>query len=158
DILAWLALNPPLILQGQVWRLVTWIFIPNTTGPIFIIFFLMFTWWLGEMLESTWGSFRLNLYYLLGMAGCTVAAFLFGASGANFLLTLSLLLALATLAPDQEILFLFFPLKLKWVACLSIIYPWGYLFVTEGLGMQVMIGICLLNYLLCLGPSLGGDM
>jgi len=158
EILAWLALSPQLILEGQVWRLVTWIFIPNTTSPIFIIFFLMFTWWLGEMLESTWGTFRLNLYYLLGMAGCTVAAFLFGASGANFILSLSLLLALATLAPDQEILFLFFPLKLKWVACLSLIYPWGFLFVTEGFGMQIMIAICLLNYFLFFGPSLFREM
>jgi membrane associated rhomboid family serine protease len=152
-IIEWLTLDPTLILQGQVWRLVTWIFIPNTDSLFFILFFLMFTWWLGDMLEAAWGSFRLNIYYLLGMAGGTLAAFIFGASAGNYLLTFSMLLALATLAPDEQILFLFFPLKLKWVACISLL-PLGYNFVTGGVAMQMMIAMCLLNYFIFFAPRL----
>jgi len=149
-----LELNRAAILNGEIWRLVTWIFLPNTSSPLWILFYLMFTWWVGETLESIWGTFRLNAYYLVGVIGCALAAFLFGASGGNYLLVLSLLLAIATLAPDQEILLLVFPVKLKWVALISIIFPWGLLFVTEPLGFKAMILICLGNYLLFFGPHL----
>jgi len=149
-----LELNRAAILNGEIWRLVTWIFLPNTSSPLWILFYLMFTWWVGETLESIWGTFRLSAYYLIGVIGCALAAFLFGASGGNYLLVLSLLLAIATLAPDQEILLLVFPVKLKWVALISIIFPWGLLFVTEPLGFKAMILICLGNYLLFFGPHL----
>lgn len=148
-----LALDPALVLQGQVWRLVTWIFLPTTTSLLWIFFYLMFTWWVGDSLEATWGTFRLNLYYLLGMAGSTLAAFLFGGSGGNFLLNISLLLAIATVAPNMEILFFFFPLKLKWVALLSLVYPWGLLFLGGAFGTKMVILVCLLNYFLFFGPA-----
>jgi membrane associated rhomboid family serine protease len=149
-----LELNRAAILNGEIWRLVTWIFLPNTSSPLWILFYLMFTWWVGETLESIWGTFRLNAYYFIGVLGCTLAAFLFGISGGNYLLVLSLLLAIATLAPDQEVLLLVFPVKLKWVAVISIIFPWGLLFVTGPLGVKAMILICLGNYLLFFGPQM----
>lgn len=148
-----LILDPILVMQGQVWRLVTWIFIPTTGSFFWILFYLMFTWWVGDTLEAAWGAFRLNLYYLLGMLGSTLAAFLFGSSGANFLLSFSLLLAIATLAPDMEILFFFLPLKLKWVALISLVYPWGLLFIGGSFGTRMVILFCLLNYFLFFGPQ-----
>lgn len=148
-----LILDPSLVVQGQVWRLLTWIFIPTTTSFLWILFYLMFTWWSGDMLEATWGTFRLNLYYLLGFLGSTLAAFLFGGSGGNELLTFSLLLALATVAPDMEILFFFLPLKLKWVAIISLVYPWGLMFVAGGPGIKAVILTCLLNYFVFFGPQ-----
>ncbi len=152
-----LALDPQLILQGQVWRLFSWILIPTTTDFLWIFFYLFFTWWLGETLEATWGAFRLNLYYLLGMIGCTAAAFLFGMTFANFLLSFSLLLAVATVAPDTEILFFFFPLKIKWVAVISLVFPWGFSFVTGDFATRAAIIVCLLNYLIFFGPHLYRD-
>ncbi len=149
-----LDLDREAILSGQVWRLATWIFLPNTTSALWIFFYLMFTWWVGETLEMIWGTARLNAYYLLGVMGCTVAALLFGISGGNFLLILSLLLAIATLAPDERVLLLVFPVKLKWVAILSIAYPWGLLFVTGSWGIRAMIVVCLANYLLFFGGRL----
>jgi membrane associated rhomboid family serine protease len=147
-------LNPALVLQGQVWRLVTWVFIPTTTSMLWIFFYLMFTWWAGEMLEATWGTARLNLYYLVGMAGCTISAFLLGPNFGNAILSFTLLLALATLSPDHEILFFFFPMKLKWVALLTLVYPWGFYFVGGGISTQVAILVCLGNYLVFFGPQL----
>lgn len=148
-----LALDRDAIFRGEVWRLVTWIFLPNTTSPIWILFYLMFTWWLGETLEGLWGSFRLNLYYAIGVIGCSLAALLFGVSGGNFLLSLSLLFAVATLAPDEQVLLLIIPVKLKWLALISLVYPWGLLFFTGPLGVKAMIVVCLANYLVFFGPG-----
>jgi len=148
-----LALDRSAILRGEVWRLVSWIFLPNTSSPIWIFFYLMFTWWLGESLEAVWGAFRLNLYYLIGVIGCTVAALVFGISAGNFLLTLSLLFAIATVAPDEQVLLLIFPVKLKWLALISLVYPWGLLLVVGPLGVKAMIVVCLANYLVFFGPG-----
>ena len=81
---ATMELRPDLILNGQFWRLFTYVFIPPVTigsafEYIFIFMYLNFLWLVGEALEQAWGSFRLNAYYLLGMLGTTAAAFLFGA-------------------------------------------------------------------------------
>ncbi len=141
------------ILQGQVWRLVSWIFIPDTLSPIWVIFYLMIVWWTGDLLENTWGAFRLNAYYFLGMFFCIASALIFGASGGNVFLNLSLFLAVATLAPNLEILFLLvIPLKLKWVALISLLWP-AYILVTGSLPVKMIVVMCLGNYLIFFGPS-----
>lgn len=147
-----LSLDPAAIAAGQVWRLVTWIFIPTTMSLLWIIFYLMFTWWMGDLLESTWGAFRLNLYYLVGYLGGTAAAMLFGASFGNIALNASLLFAIGTLAPNLEILlFGILPLRLKWVALIS-----AALFVIEAVtsdwGTRAAILIAFGNYLLFFCP------
>ncbi len=152
EYLSRFVLNPALVMQGEIWRLITWTFIPTTFSPIWIFCFLSFTWFISDCLEATWGSFRLNVYYLLGVIGCTASAFVFGASGGNVILTLSLLLAAATLAPNFEILFLIFPLKLKWVAVIGLI-PIVLTLLSGGLAIQFLIVVSLLNYLLFFGPT-----
>ena len=149
-----LFLDRDAILQGQVWRLVSWIFIPDTLSPIWVIFYLMVVWWTGELLEGTWGTFRLNAYYFLGMFFCVASALIFGASGGNMFLNLSLFLAVATLAPNMEILFLLvIPLKLKWVALISLLWP-AYILVTGSLPVKMIVIMCLGNYLIFFAPSL----
>lgn len=148
-----LDLDRSAVLRGEVWRLVTWIFIPETTRILWIIFYLLFTWWIGDMLESSWGAFRLNAYYFLGMLLCIASAFIFGVSGGNFFLNLSLFLAVATLAPNFEILlFLILPVKMKWVALFSLLLPFLYL-VFGPLSAKMMVVMCLGNYLLFFGPT-----
>src|SRR5690606_20929694 len=71
-------LEPSLVLKGEIWRLITYIFIPPSTSPIFIIFVLYFYYMIGSNLENEWGSFRFNLYYFLGMLGTTIATFITG--------------------------------------------------------------------------------
>ena len=79
--LSFIDLNPEAVRHGEIWRLVTYIFIPQLGSLIpapdwfnaaFYIFFLI---WVGDRLEQAWGSLRLNLYFLVGMFGTTVAAF-----------------------------------------------------------------------------------
>lgn len=107
-----LALIPEKIMKGEVWRLVTYIFIPQTDSWFWVLFLLMFMWFLATALEEFWGPLKLNVFYLTGMAGCTVAAFFFGGGPANTFLNLSLFFAFATIAPNYE-LFLFFLLRVK---------------------------------------------
>src|SRR5215210_5140441 len=81
--LAMLDLIPARVLQGEVWRLVTYIFIPQFGSGFFpdwlsAIFYLGFLWFVGDGLEQAWGAFRLNLFYIVGMIGTTAAAFFFG--------------------------------------------------------------------------------
>jgi len=148
-----LSLDRSAILRGEVWRLVSWIFLPETTDYFWIIFYLMFTWWIGDLLEESWGTFRLNAYYLLGMLLCVGSALIFGASGGNLFLNLSLFLAVATLAPNLEILlFLIIPVKIKWVALFSLLLPLSVL-VFGPLAAKMIVVMCLGNYLLFFGPS-----
>ena len=148
-----LELNRAAILHGEVWRLVSWIFLPTTLDFFWIIFYLMFTWWLGDLLEGSWGAFRLNAYYFLGMLLCIGSALIFGASGGNFFLNLSLFLAVATLAPNLEILlFLILPVKIKWVALFSLIYP-AYVLLFGPLAAKMAVVMCMGNYLLFFAPA-----
>jgi len=75
-----LTLDPVLILRGQVWRLVTYIFLPQTFSPLWVLLALWFLWFIGEGLERAWGPFRLTLYFVVGMIGTTIAAFFFGSN------------------------------------------------------------------------------
>jgi len=148
-----LDLNSDAILRGEVWRLVSWVFLPQTDSFFWIIFYLMFTWWLGDLLEESWGTFRLNAYYFLGMALCIGSALIFGASGGNLFLNLSLFLAVATLAPNLEILlFLIIPVKIKWVALFSLIFP-VYIILFGPLAEKMVVVLCLGNYVLFFAPA-----
>ncbi len=109
---AMLALVPERIMKGEVWRLVSYVFVPETRSWFWVVFLLLFMWFLANALEETWGALKLNVFYLLGMIGCTVAAFFFGGGPTNTFLNLSLFFAFATVVPNYEI-FLFFVLRVK---------------------------------------------
>ena len=53
---SFLTLDPALILRGQVWRLVTYIFLPQTFSPLWVLLALWFLWFIGEGLERAWGA------------------------------------------------------------------------------------------------------
>ena len=55
-------LDPQKILQGQVWRLISWVLMPPSGISILIILTLMFYWFVGRTLERESGEFRNNLY------------------------------------------------------------------------------------------------
>lgn len=118
-----LDLDRTAVMHGQVWRLVTYIFIPQIGSflplPdwVNVAFYILFLLWMGNGLEEAWGAFRLTLFYLIGMIGTTVAALLFGAAFSNFMLTTSIFFAFARFYPDLVIyMFYILPLKVKWIA------------------------------------------
>ncbi len=146
------------IWHGEIWRLVSWIFIPSVGSglfsPISMILYVYFTWWIGDVLEANWGSFRLTLYYLLGMLGYIAVALVFGGSSASISLNFTLFLALATLAPNLEILLFFvFPVKIKWLAIWGLLGP-AYMFLIGPPSVQVATAWSLMNYLLFFAPEI----
>jgi membrane associated rhomboid family serine protease len=160
-----LELDPRLILEGQLWRLLTWIFIPETLSPLWIFFALLFLLYLGDGLEAGMGAPRLTMFYLTGVVLCTAVNFLFGLQGgggavgrANTFLNLSLLLAFATLYPGFKVLvFFILPVRIAWLAGISTV-----LMILAVLGQPPVVaatlGVALLNYLLFFGSELAGKL
>ena len=78
-ISVYLGLSRSLLLMGQVWRLITFVFIPfSGGGPLSVILGIYFTWFIGTALEKEWGDFRFNLYFLLGMIGTVLGCLVTG--------------------------------------------------------------------------------
>jgi hypothetical protein len=110
---------------------------------------------MGDSLEHAWGPFRVTLYYLLGMVGVTIAAFFFGGGALfAFLLNLSLFFAFATIYPDIQIYVLFFlPLKVKWLALLSLA-PLLLELLLGSLATKAAILVSFLNYFIFFAPAM----
>jgi membrane associated rhomboid family serine protease len=148
-----LQLDPIRIRQGEVWRLVTYIFIPQTLSPLWVLFALWFLWWVGDGLERAWGAFRLTLYFLVGMIGTTAAAFFFGSNFSNGMLISSLFFAFARFYPDEVIYLLFIlPVKIKWAAwALAALLLFG--FVVNPMSYRMALIAAFANYLIFFGPE-----
>lgn len=119
-----ITLQPAAVMNGEVWRLITYIFIPSFGGflPDWIgaLFYILFLWFVGNGLEEALGAFRMNVFYFLGMVGTTIAAFFFGGDFSNVMLNTSMFLAFARFYPDVMIyLFLILPVKVKWLAWIT---------------------------------------
>ena len=130
---AWMALyfDRDLILRGQVWRIITFIFLPPSGSILWILFSLYFYYFLGTSLERHWGGARFNLYYLIGVLGNIAAGFLTG-TATNVYLNTSLLLAFAVLYPDMQFtLFFFLPVKVKWIG-----WAWGAFLIYQAIQMS----------------------
>ena len=75
----------------------------------------------GTELEKVWGSFRLNVFYAIGMISAIIAAFISGYGSALFL-NLSIFLAFAYMYPNFQLLVFFvIPVKVKYLALFQLI-------------------------------------
>ena len=112
----WLALSRYFLLRGQIWRIITFAFIPSYGGSILsAVLGIYFTWFIGTALEQEWGDFRYTVYLLSGMLGTVLACLLTGVTGSTYCLSLSLLLAFAMLYPEvQLLLFFVIPIRVKY--------------------------------------------
>jgi membrane associated rhomboid family serine protease len=159
--LAIIDLNPELVKRGQLWRLVTYIFIPSSLvqpGANFSVMWallaLWFLWFIGEGLERAWGAFRVTLYFLVGMIGTTIAAFFFGTQFSNTMLLASLFFAFAHFYPDEVIYVLFvLPMKFKWLAWIIAAFLIVGL-VDETNSYRVAFVAAFSNYLIFFGPEI----
>lgn len=124
---AFLGFDWSYILRGQVWRLVSFIFVPDSTEPFSLILSLYFTWFIGTTLEREWGTPKFNLYYLSGVVLTIltgiVSHYAFGYSMifGTYYVSMSMFLAFAALYPDARLLLLYIiPVKAKWLALADI--------------------------------------
>lgn len=130
------------ILQGEVWRLFTYVLTYIPDGGFLTLVFIYFFYSLGRHVEMTMGTFRFNLFYFSGVILMDIFAMIFCpvipsnvssiAKIENLVLTipiylnmayylhLSLLLSFATSHPDSQFLILFvIPVK-AWI--MGIVY------------------------------------
>lgn len=142
------------ILRGEIWRLVSFIFIPNTLDMLWFIFSAFLYYSISMQLEQTWGVFKFNIYYFLGVLLTMIACALFRSFGTTLYINLSLFLAYATLFPNVQFrLYFLIPVKVKYLAYLNAAFLL-YQFFLGNLATKALIIISLLNYLLFFGLPL----
>ncbi len=141
------------ILAGQVWRILTFVFLPPSYSIIFIAFTLYFYYLIGTALESQWGSFRFNVYYFTGIIGSIIVGLITGFA-TNDYLNMTLFLAFAMLFPNFEVmLFFFIPVKIKWLAWLdSALMFVSFLFSSWPQRFALLVAFA--NFLFFFGPEL----
>ena len=168
------------ILEGQVWRLFTYVFTQSGSGIIDLLF-LYFFYMIGKHVESSMGTFKFNLYYFSGVILMDIFAMIFcpvipdRALTADeytllstvlpvylqmaFYLHLSLILTFATLHPDSQFM-IFFIIPIKgWV--LALFYLIMQVIDIYNLSSPVMYFphnlfplVALANYLLFMGADI----
>ena len=129
-----LMLDRAAILHGQIWRLITFVFIPQGTvgSSISLVLTLLqiyFLYFAGKALENAWGQFKLTVFTLAGMLGCILACLLLpGASVLSQLYGMiamsafqsAFVFAFACVYPAAPLLFMFvIPLPAKYLGILE---------------------------------------
>ena len=117
----WLPFSRDLILHGQVWRLVTFIFLPSDSGnPFVLLLGCYFYYWIGTMLEREWGTARFTLFYLSGVVLSVLSGMILGITDIYYI-NLSIFLVIATLYGEMQVLLFFvIPIKMKWMALIDV--------------------------------------
>ena len=152
SLISILSFDRDAILSGQVWRVLTFLFVPPSTSVIWVIFGLYFYYMIGSTLENQWGAFGFTLYYIIGALGSIISGFIAG-SVTNSYLNLSMFFAFALLYPDYQILLFFFiPIKMKYLAMLAAI---GFIvmFVMGHWPTRLAIIVALINLFIFFGPN-----
>jgi len=167
------ALVPGKVLEGEVWRLITFLFYPPGVGPLFAIFYFMLFYLFGNSLEQRWGAFRYNVFLAVGYAANVAAAFAaygilqaqagvpgigfvdIGVPASNTFLYGTVFLSFARFYPDFTLnLYFLLPIRIKWLALLMWIW-YGYGLLTslvDGLWMAALtIVASVANYILFFG-------
>lgn len=148
-----LALDARAVLDGQVWRLVTFLICQPGSGILFNLIAIYLYYSLGRTLESYWGAFRFNVYFFMGVIGLIIASFaIYFMTGisvplSTYYLNNSLLLAFVVMFPNTQFYFYgVLPIKAKW---LGLFYgaEFVYEFFFGGLAAQVAIGMSFLNFI-----------
>jgi len=140
------------IFRGQVWRLLTFVFVPDTFGnTILFALSLYFYYSLGSALEREWGSQRFTVFYCMGIVLNIITGLITGFASMTYI-NLSLFLAFATLYPNVQFLLLFIiPIKAKWMAWFdAALFAWTVLsYLIWGPRLYALIPIvAILNYFL----------
>lgn len=137
--------------QLQLWRLVSFVFVPILeTRILYFALTIYFYWWIGNSLERAWGEFRFTMYWLVGILGAWLSCFISGYGDASGIL-LSMFFAYAWMWPEQQILLFFIiPLKVKWLGWAALAY-WLYNFVTGGFTARLCMLFGLASFLVFFG-------
>lgn len=110
------AFNANAILHGQVWRIFSFLFVPQGSNLFLIAISLYFYYFIGKVLEREWGAPKFTVYYLSGVILNILIGFVVGYTSI-FYINMALFFAFATMFPNMQVLLFFIiPVKMKWLA------------------------------------------
>lgn len=148
-----LVLDPAAALEGEIWRLITFLALPLSLSPIWMVFVLWFLYFIVQTVEGAWGSFKTTFYVLVCLVLTICFSFALMAPITSVAgLQSTLFLAAAALAPEAEVLlFLFLPVKIAWLAYLTAAFVlWR--FITGTTVDRLYLLAIYANFLLFFGP------
>lgn len=121
EFAASLILFRPLVLNGELWRLVTWVFVPGTgNNALWVLLGALLMITFSSVLDQAWGAFRVNLYVFGGMFFLILGHWFFWAMPLGLTLYTSIFLAFCCLVPNYEIsLFFILPIKVKYLGMIT---------------------------------------
>lgn len=158
-LMNYLLFNPALILRGQIWRLVSFVFIPPSTGVLAFIAFY-FYYWIGSTLENQWGTGQFTIYFFTGVVLTILYGFLiYFITGRSMSLSstyiyLSMFFSFAALFPDMQVLFMFIiPVKMKYLALVDAAFFLVSVFTTP-FPQNLLPVVAVLNFLIFCGGEL----
>lgn len=141
------------ILGGQVWRVVSFLFEPQTMNPLFMLINLYFYYIIGTSLEGYWGSVKFTQYFFAGAALLIAGGFIVGYVDAYYLY-LSMFISYAILAPNEQFLFFgIIPVKAKYLAALDGVFM-AYNFIFGFASERVSIGVSVILILIFFGKNI----
>ncbi|MCC5024909.1 MAG: hypothetical protein J6386_19895 [Candidatus Synoicihabitans palmerolidicus] len=145
---------PALFLQGEWWRVFSFVFIPPSPG-IVTVFALYLFYLYGNALEHYLGAIRYNLFLFVGYALTVLLAFVSPVAPAtNLFLGGAVFLAFAFLNPDFVLqLFFILPVKIKWLALITWV-GYGYTFIAGGVSSRLGVLAATGNFLLFFGADI----
>jgi hypothetical protein len=115
-----LRLHRVLVEHGEVWRLVTWVFVPQWSSLLLLLFGVMLMLTISSVLDHAWGAFRVNLYIFSGIVFIVLGHWFFGAVPEGLFLYGSIFLAFCVIVPEYEIsLYLIMPIKVKYLGMIA---------------------------------------
>jgi len=158
-MLGLLYLDPALVLKGELWRLVTFMAMPLQLSPLWMLFALYFLYFIINGIEEEWGDFRTTLYVLVAVLLTIAFSLVFNWPIMSIVeLQSTLFFAAATIAPEYQILlFLVIPVKMKWLAWVSVAFVIFALIFGSWLGRLYLLTMYA-NYLLFFGPYFVGRL
>jgi hypothetical protein len=154
-ILERIVLIPDRVLMGEWWRLITFLFIPPLTNPIFAFFAWYLFYLMGSALEGHWGAFRYNIFLLVGYLVTVAVSFITPFYPAtNLFIGGSVFLAFAFLYPDFTLyIFFIIPVKIKWLALLTWI-GYAYEILVGSWSTRLLVLASISNFLLFFGKDI----
>ena len=150
-----LLLVPERVLAGELWRPFTFFMIPPIGNVLCMIFGWYFFYLMGTAMEGHWGTFRYNVFLLVGWVATVGVAFLNPEQPtSNAFLMGSVFLAFAFLNPDFELYVMFLlPVKVRWLALLTwCLYGAAVLFGSWATRLAVLASVS--NFFLFFGKEL----
>lgn len=155
----YLSLDIDKVLQGQLWRIITFIIQPTSSSNIlFLAIELYLYYMIGNSLENAWGAFRFNMYYLSGLLFNVIAViiiYIFTGQSIDLGLTYinrSMFFAFAALYPNvQFLIFFIIPLKVKYLGFIYAAYVLYEIYINVSSGyyfVGIAIAVALGNFLI----------